>query len=155
MTIRFDDSAGRLLMTPDDGSRPCTLLIRTQVLKPEYPDTPYTLNCLASLLHGAGDYEGAEPLYRSALAYREGLHETEDSRETATISGDSVGAERLYRRALAIGESLYGIESSQLTLILRNLGALLRQLERFEEAEEVLRRGLNINFAFGNATSFL
>lgn len=158
MTIRWNDATGRLLLTTDDGASPCALLIRAQVLKPEYPDTPSTLSSLASLLHGAGDYAGAEPLYRNALAYEEGLDEPEGSRETAIIcsdlatllwdAGDSAGAERLYLRALAIGESLYGTESSQLTLILCNLGALLMQLERFEEAEEVLRRELNINFAF-------
>ncbi len=130
------------------------------MVKPEYPDTPSTLSSLASLLRDTGDYAGAEALCRNALAYEEGHDESEGSRETATIcndlatlfwdSGDSAGAERLYRRALAIGESLYGTESSQPTLILSNLGALLTQLERFEEAEEVLRRELNINFVFAS-----
>ncbi len=60
MTIQCDDATGRLLMTTDDGGSPCALLIRAQVLKPEYPDTPYTLSSLASLLHGAGVRKGVK-----------------------------------------------------------------------------------------------
>ncbi len=102
-------------MTDNDGLRPCALLIREQVLKPEYPDTPHTFNSLALLLHYAGDYAGAEPLYR---------------------------------RVLALWEGAYGPESRELSSTLYNLGTLLGRMEKYEEAELLLHRELNICIAF-------
>jgi tetratricopeptide (TPR) repeat protein len=47
------------------------MAIREKVLGPNHPDVAQSLNNLASLLYTKGDYAGAEPLYRRALAIDE------------------------------------------------------------------------------------
>ena len=44
------------------------LAIREKALGPDHPDTATSLNNLALLLKSKGDYAGAEPLCRRALA---------------------------------------------------------------------------------------
>jgi len=92
-----------------------SLAIREKALGPDNPDTASSLNSLAALLETKGDYVGAEPVLRRALAIREkhwGRHQTprqpEQSGGAAEDQGDYEGAEPLLRRALAIREKTLG-----------------------------------------------
>jgi tetratricopeptide (TPR) repeat protein len=109
--------------------------IREKVLGPEHPDTAISVSGLALLLKAKGDYEGAEPLYRRALAIREKVLGPEHP-DTATsvnnlasllyTKGDYAGAEPLYRRALGIREKVLGPEHPNSLSVLNAIASCLR-----------------------------
>ena len=83
------------------------------------PDDATVLNNTALSLMYAGDYAGAEPLYRRALATNEkvlGPDNPEVAKNLNNLAvllddkGDYVAAEPLYRRALAIDQKALGPE---------------------------------------------
>src|SRR5947209_4891252 len=91
--------------------------MREKALGPDHPSVASGLNNLALLLKAKGDYAGAEPLYRRALAIDEKALSS-DHPDAAThlanlasllrAKGDYGGAEPLYRRALTIKEKALG-----------------------------------------------
>ena len=97
---------------------------------PDHPDTATDLDNLAWLLEDKGDYAGAEPLYRSALAIRKKALGP-DHPDTATSlnnlaglledMGDYAGAEPLYRRALAIFEKVFGANDRRTQQVRKSL----------------------------------
>ena len=98
-----------------------------------------------------GDYEGAEVLYRHALAGREKAlgadhPQTLDSIHSLGIllmnKGDYEGAEELYRQALAGYEKALGADHPDTLASLNNLGILLKNKGDYQGAEEVCRRAL-------------
>ena len=56
--------------------------------------------------------------------------------------GNYADAERLYKRSLAIYEKALGPDHSEVATSLNNLGELYLTLERFAEAEPLLKRSL-------------
>jgi tetratricopeptide (TPR) repeat protein len=86
-------------------------------------------------LQAKGDYAGAEPLYRRALAIDEKAlgpdhpHVAIDLNNLAAFlqaKGDYAAAEPLYRRALAIDEKALGPNHPIMKTIRENLEVLLR-----------------------------
>src|SRR5271157_1049177 len=82
------------------------------------PDDPAALNGTARSLMQAGDYSGAEPLFRRALAIDEkalGPDHPDVARDLNNLAmllyarGDYAGAEPLMRRVLAINEKTLGV----------------------------------------------
>ena len=117
----------------------------------DHLDIVTNLNDQAELLRSKGDYAGAEPLYRRALAIREkvlGKEHQDTARSLNNLAGllykkgDYTGAEPLYRRALAItGESGDDPDTAQ---SLNNLALLLDNKGDYERAEPLYRRVLAI-----------
>ncbi len=118
------------------------------------PDDALVLNNTAVSLQEAGDYAGAEPLYRRALASNERALGP-DHPKVATdlnnlavllyIKGDYAGAEPLYRRALAIDEKALGPDHPKVATNLNNLANLLEDKGDYAGAEPLFRRALAID----------
>ena len=81
-----------------------------------------TLSVVADALAGSGDYAGAEPLYREAIAIaRKGFGEqhTETARFVAGLgsiyvrAGDFAKAEPLLRAGLAIQRKTLGVDTTR------------------------------------------
>jgi tetratricopeptide (TPR) repeat protein len=118
------------------------------------PDNPVFLNNLALSLKEAGDYAGAEPLYRRAIAIAEkalgpdhpdvgiGLS---NLGELLQAKGDYAGAEPLYRQALAIAEKALGPDHPTVGTRLNNLALLLKAKGDYAGAEPLYRRALAID----------
>lgn len=106
------------------------LAIREKQLGASHPDTATSLNNLANALFQQGKDEQLAPSEQRARARADirAFSETED----------------LYRRALAIQENALGPDHPALAATLNNLGALLDQRGRHEEAEVLQRRSLAI-----------
>ncbi|HEY5174201.1 MAG TPA: tetratricopeptide repeat protein [Terriglobales bacterium] len=118
------------------------------------PDDAMVLNNTALSLEDAGDYAGAEPLYRRALALNEkalGPDHTDVATNLNNLAdllrekGDYAGAEPLYRRALAITEKVLGPNNPHVATVLNNLGLLLEVKVDYKGAEPLSRRALTIN----------
>jgi tetratricopeptide (TPR) repeat protein len=112
-----------------------------------------TLNNLALSLKEAGDYAGAEPLYRRALAIDEKNLGPEHPYTATNVNnlalllktkGDYAGAEPLYRRALAIREKVLGPDHPSTATSLNNLAELLSANGDDAGAEPLYRRALAI-----------
>ncbi len=118
------------------------------------PDDAMVLNNAALSLTYAGDYSGAEPLFRRALAIDEKALGP-DHPEVATglnnlalllyATGDYAAAEPLFRQALAISEKALGPDHPTVATCLNNLATLLRQEGKYAEAEPFYRRALAID----------
>jgi tetratricopeptide (TPR) repeat protein len=122
-------------------------------IRPKNANTANSLNELASLLHDKGDYDGAEPLYRRALAIREKVLGVQHPSTATSLNnlaallyykGDYDGAEPLYRRALAIREKVLGAQHPDTANSLNNLAELLRNKGDYDSAEPLYRRALAI-----------
>ena len=115
-------------------------------------DDVAAMNNLASDLTAAGDYAGAEPLFRLALAASEKTHGAEHP-DTALIvndlavllydKGDYAGAESLFRRALAIDEKALGSEHPVTATIINNLARALWDKGDYAGAEPIYHRALD------------
>jgi tetratricopeptide (TPR) repeat protein len=120
-----------------------------------------SLNNLGLLLQYRGEYAGAEPLYREALAMFRKLYLTDQypqghpvlARSLSNLGellkdrGDSAGAEPLLREALAMRQQLYPTDKypqghKDLALSLHNLGELLRVQGDSAGAEPLYREAL-------------
>src|SRR5271157_1960558 len=118
------------------------------------PDDATVLNNTAISLKEAGDYAGAEPLNRRALAIDEkalgpdhpdvagGLN---NLAELLYAKGDYAGAEPLYRQALAIREKALGPDRPDVAQSLNNLAMLLQAKGDYTGAEPLNRRALAID----------
>ena len=130
--------------------------ISQTVQGPDHPETGTSLNNLAGLLQDQGDYAGAEPLFRRALAIAEKA-QGPDHPETGTSlnnlalllqdQGDYAGAEPLYRRALAIAEKAQGPEHSVTLERMNALGQFLVETGQTEEGLSLLSREIDIQRA--------
>ncbi len=118
------------------------------------PDDATVLNNAALSLDDAGDYAGAEPLMRRALAIDEkalGPDRPEVATDLNNLAGllddkgDYPGAEPLYRRALAIREKALGPDHPDVAQSLNNLAELLRTKGDYAGAEPLMRRALAID----------
>jgi tetratricopeptide (TPR) repeat protein len=118
------------------------------------PDDPVLLNNAALSLEGAGDYAGAEPLFRRALAIDEKVLGPNDPYVAAILNnlaillqakGDFAGAEPLCRRALAIDEKALGKDHPLVAVDLNSLALLLLAKGDDAGAELLFRRALAIN----------
>jgi len=117
------------------------------------PDDATVLNNTAISLEEAGDYAGAEPLLRRALAIDEkALGPDHPGVATALnnlaallqAKGDYVGAEPLFRQALAVDEKALGPDHPNVARDLNNLAALLQAKGDYAGAEPLFRRALPI-----------
>ncbi len=133
--------------------------MRRKLLGAEHPDVASSLNNLALLLDAKGDYAGAEPLYREALAMRRKLLGAEHPKVAASLnnlaallheSGDYAGAEPLCREALAMHRKLLGAEHPDVATSLNNLALLLDAKGDYAGAEPLLREAVEIARRAGN-----
>ncbi|MGO9519868.1 MAG: tetratricopeptide repeat protein [Candidatus Korobacteraceae bacterium] len=117
------------------------------------PDDATVINNKALSLEEAGDYAGAEPLYRESLTIREKTLPPNDPILAAGLNnlgellddkGDYVGAEPLMRRALAIDEQVLGSSHPDVGRDLSNLAVLLYEKGDYAGAEPLMRRALAI-----------
>src|SRR5664280_640789 len=117
------------------------------------PDDATVLNNTAMSLKEAGDYPGAEPLLRQALAIRERALGPDHPDVAVSLNnvaallyakGEYAGAELLFRRALAIDEKALGPDHPDVARDLNNLSLLLEAKGDYAEAEPLLRRALAI-----------
>lgn len=108
---------------------------------------------LAQIRLDQGRLDDAEKLVRSNLeARRRGERTSEDQLATGLLQhakilrarGDREAAAKLFREALEIRERLFSEESSPVAAALNDLGAVLAELGRFEEAEPIQRRSLGV-----------
>ena len=108
-------------------------------------------NRVASFLNLAARYEGAEPLYRKALAMREELLGPEHPDTAQTVNdlaellerkGAYEAAAPLFRRALAIREKALGLEHPDTAASMNNLAALLAEKGDFASAQQLYRKAL-------------
>src|SRR5208283_1560796 len=118
------------------------------------PDDAAVLNNTAVSLTFTGDYSGAEPLYRQALAIDEkalGPNHPDvatnlnNLAELLQAKGDDAGAEPLYRRALAIDEKVLGPDHPTVAACVNNLALLLDAKGDYAGAEPLFRRALAID----------
>jgi len=122
-----------------------------------------TLNNLASLYKGRGDYARAEPLFQRALAIYSNLSTGDYSDATRNDASESVAetlsqialmyadkgdferAEPLYLRALDISLKVQGAESPSVASRLNNLAVLYYEKGDYARAEPLYLRALNIS----------
>jgi tetratricopeptide (TPR) repeat protein len=117
------------------------------------PDDSVVLNNTALSMQRAGDYVGAEPLFRRALAIDEKTLAPDHPVIAARLNnlagllqvkGDYAAAEPLFRRALAIREKALGPDDPQVATSLNNLALLRREEGDYAGAEPLYRRALAI-----------
>jgi tetratricopeptide (TPR) repeat protein len=116
----------------------------------EHPSTLTSVNNLAALLQGKGDYAGAEPLFRRALDASERMLGAEHSDTIISVNnlaallmegkGDYAGAEPLFRRALTARERILGANHPDTLESVNNLAGLLSSKGDYAGAEPLYRR---------------
>lgn len=132
-------------------------LVRDALEAAEREDGPVSesvhdaLMVLGDVLSGTGDVEAAEPITRRRLQVASELWGSSDERTAAALYSlanvlgvldEAEEAERLYRDALAIvGDGEGEFEEAS---VLAALGALIAGPERFDEAEPLLMRALEL-----------
>lgn len=116
-------------------------------------DLALSLTVLASVYHGTGRYNAAEPLLLRALPLTEkvrGADHVDVARILGNLGllyhsrGDYVQAEEHYQRSLKILKAAFGPNHPELILTLNNLGALDMAEDRYPEAEEHYKMALAI-----------
>lgn len=119
------------------------LEIKRYFLTDSHPSLATTLNNLGLLYHARGDYNRAEPLYWRAYTIRKnalGEKHPETIQSLSNLAvvhhdrGDLAEAERLYQDVLALRQEVLPRDSPVLAATLNEYAALLRQLDRAEEA---------------------
>ncbi|MDI9408104.1 MAG: tetratricopeptide repeat protein [Candidatus Pacebacteria bacterium] len=120
---------------------------------PNHPDTATSLKNLGQLLYYNGDYDGAEPMLRRALAINEAKLGPDHPNTAASLNnlaqllktkGNYDVAEPLFRRALSISEVQFGPDHPETAISLNNLAGLLGAKRDYMGAEQLLRRALAI-----------
>jgi len=146
----------RMARTSDKDIEP---IYRGQVLllkwmRPNDVNTASSLHKLAHLLEDKGDYNGAEPLYRSSLEIVEKYLGKEHPKTAdycnclasfLSSKGDYDGAEPLYRHALTIRKKVLGAQHSSTATSLNNLAGLLDDKGDYDGAESLYRHALAIS----------
>jgi tetratricopeptide (TPR) repeat protein len=117
-------------------------------------DDPAVLNNMALSLRDAGDFTGAMPLFRRALAIQEkalvldypGMATVLDNLAgLLQAMGDYMGAEPLFRQALLIDENSIGQDNAHVGRDLNNLAGLLQAKGDYAGAEPLYRRAMVID----------
>ena len=115
--------------------------------------TASSLNTLAFIYHVLGDYQKAEPLYRSALRIRIdtlGENHLDVARTQTNLAlltshlGRLDEAELLYKRALTSVERNLGLFHLDVAVILENLSLLYKDTNREQLSNKLHRRVLEI-----------
>lgn len=141
---RFDDAEPLYLRA---------LEIKKYFLDDSHPSLATTLNNLGLLYHARRDYNRAEALYWRAYsirknALREKHPETIQSLSNLAVvhhdRGDLAEAERLYQDVLALRQQVLPPDSAILAATLNEYAALLRQLDRADEAASLEARARTI-----------
>ena len=126
-----------------------TVLNDTQILGPEHPATATSLNDLATLYYGQGQYVQIEPLLQRALAIWEKALGPEHPNVGISLNnlaglyrdqGHYAQAEPLMQRSLAISEKALGPENPRVADSLENYALLLRKMGRDAEADKMEAR---------------
>lgn len=127
------------------------------------PDNSTVLNNLALSLYRSGDYAGAEPLFRRALAINEkavGPDHPDVATDLDNLAlllrdkGYLAAAEPLFRSAIAIHEKALGPDHPTVATDLNNLASLLQKKGAPAVAEPLYRSALAIDEkALGPAAS--
>jgi tetratricopeptide (TPR) repeat protein len=119
----------------------------------KHPSTASSLNTLAFIYHTLGDYQKAEPLYRSALSIRIntlGINHLDVARTQTNLAlltnhlGRFNEAEFLYKRALTSVEQSLGLFHADVAVILENLSLLYKDTNREQLSNKLHRRVLEI-----------
>ena len=128
-----------------------TLKHHESKMGPRHPDTLNCINNLGNLLHKQGNDDGAEILFRQALAGTEAAFGREHPETLELLNnlgvilkgkGDYHEGAEMYRRALAGSEKLLG-DGHQSTLdCINNLGNLLYRQGNLSEAKSMYQRAL-------------
>ncbi len=127
------------------------LALRKSLFGEEHPDVGASLNNLAELLWGQGEYVEAEALLREALAMNRKLLGDEHPDVAASLNnlaallkdqGKLSEAEPLSRKALAMHQKLLGEEHPHVAVGLNNLANLLRDQGKLSEAVPLFRESL-------------
>jgi tetratricopeptide (TPR) repeat protein len=104
-------------------------------------------------LHARGDYVGAEPLFRDAIAVIERTFGRDHADRAMALhdlallllnGGHYAEAETLIPQAIEIGEKTLGQDDAEAVIRLNNLANLLRHVGRVREAEQHYRRAIAI-----------
>jgi tetratricopeptide (TPR) repeat protein len=122
-----------------------------------HPNSIPSLFALSLLRLKNGDYQGSAVLMREILAVYADRHIPDDQYAAnccvfiamALLNSDegrdtAIEQEQLLRRALLWFEKLRGEQRTILSRTLQRLATVLRQSHRYSEAEELLRRSLDI-----------
>lgn len=130
------------------------LAIRQRLEGSDNPDVATTLNSLGGLYAARDDYGAAEPLLKRALDIREQVLGADD-RYTAQSANNLAllyaaqqryaEAEPLYRRAITVFEQRN--DSAELATTLENYAAMLADMGRTKDAEEMERRARGLRAA--------
>ncbi|MGH9842915.1 MAG: tetratricopeptide repeat protein [Blastocatellia bacterium] len=129
------------------------LEIREKMLGPEHIDVATSLNNLAELYRGKGDFAKAGPLYQRALAIREKAFGPDHPNVAVSLSNlaelyrnknDFAKAEPLHQRALAIREKALGPDHPNVAASLNNLAILFTIKGDYAKAESLWQRALAI-----------
>jgi len=119
----------------------------------KHPNTASSLNTLAFIYHTLGDYQKAEPLYRSALRIRidtlgENHLDVARTQTNLALLTNHLGrfdeAEFLYKRALTSVERNLGLFHADAAIILENLSLLYKDTNREQLSNKLHRRVLEI-----------
>jgi len=120
---------------------------------PDHPETADSLNDLASLYAGMGDYARAAPLYERALKIREKALGKDhpytaiilnNLAETYREAGDYAKAEPLYKRAIKIFETKLGSKHDNTVSVTANLALLYQDKGDLAKAEPLYTRVLKV-----------
>jgi tetratricopeptide (TPR) repeat protein len=115
----------------------------------KHPSTASSLNTLAFIYHTLGDYQKAEPLYRSALNTL-GINHLDVARTQTNLAlltnhlGRFNEAEFLYKRALTSVEQSLRLFHADVAVILENLSLLYKDTNREQLSNKLHRRVLEI-----------
>ena len=119
----------------------------------KHQNTAGSLNTLAFIYHTVGDYQKAEPLYRSALRIRidtlgENHLDVARTQTNLALLTNHLGrfdeAEFLYKRALTSVEQSLGLFHADAAIILENLSLLYKETNREQLSDKLHRRVLEI-----------
>lgn len=122
-------------------------LKKAEKFNPEDPRLATSLDELSFFYNSQLKYVEAEPLYRRLLALRETVLGPIHPEVAATLTNLAklyqaqakyAEAEPLYQRALAIDEKVLGMTHPDVAMILESYVALLREMNRADEAARLL-----------------
>ena len=127
------------------------LVMREKILGEEHPDVAATLNVLASISYGLGNYTDTGLRYQRALAILEKTRGSEHPHTLGTLyhlarlykrQGNYPEAASVYQRVLALQETILGTEHPQTLRTLQQLADLYGREEKYTEAVSMLQQAL-------------
>lgn len=131
---------------------------QAEALGPDAPQLASSLSNLGQLRYQQRDLDGAEGLFRRALAIRERIaggdpqalgHSINNLAALLVAKGDMVAAEPLLQRALSLSERRLETAEADLAVNLNNLAKLCFKRSDFAQAEPLLTRVLLIKQKLG------